>query len=538
MKRFLHARGSWLYPAVVGAAAGILVAGLLFRLASSPTSQVASAPGAFGNSSAGAVTGGRAAGRRAGVGATAASGAIAGGGGVGSSGVALGGGPGDASAASAGGSGSGGAASVGGAAGGGGGGPAGAPAAGPLGASDVGVTSSTIRVGVVLLDLGGASAFGAAVPGFDPKVQQQEWQTFFDDVNHRGGLGGRKLQGFYAKADPVDTNSQRQACLQLTQDDRVFLVLDMASALGTSELCVTAENHTLDVSGQLDPTEYYRQSGGLLITSQQHGNRWFADWARALEHLGKLKGRHLGIITDQDRADVMVNEGLLPELKVLGEPVVYVGDVSGDPERGPSEVPVQLQQMRVKGVDTVFLATNFVNATAFVNDADNQGWKPQYFTNDWSGDDVGTLLGGMPQSFDGAIAVTDYGFNANHPPPASATACANKWNGLTGQHLSPASGQDYANVVTICLTMNLVDAAIVGAGSTLTRGGFSSAVQAMGGFDWGGLGGFFAAGRTDWAQNVRAMVWGPPPGSTAGQNCNPSNSRCWNDDGAPFDPEH
>ena len=528
--RRLRDGNPWLYPAVIGLVAGSLLAALMLRLVDThPLEFVAGSPGVTsagrhsarrGSAGAGGVAGAD------GASADSSAGAASGGDvGASASGTANGidagqasGGSTDASSGSA----------IGG---------------GALTASDVGVTPTAIKVGFVLLDLGGASSFGAAVPGFDPKVQQQEWQTFVDDLNKHGGINGRKIQPYYVKADPVDTNSQRQACLQLTQDDKVFMVVNAASGLGTSELCVTAENHTLDLSLQLNPTEYYQRSGGMLITEQQQGNRWFSDWALALNHIGKLHGRHLGILTDQDRADLMVNGGLVPSLRRLGYSVSYLADVSGDPERGPSEIPAQLQQMRLKGVDTVFLATSFVNATAFVNDADKQQWRPQYFTSDWSGDDVGTLLGGMPQSFDGAIATTDYAFipSPSHPEAASARACRQQWNqlqpGQTVTPTSPGNGQDYANIVTICLTMHLVEQGAGNAGATLTRSGVSAAVQELGSFDWGGLGGRFGPGRLDWAQNMRPMVWGSPPGSTAGQNCNPNNTKCWNDDGPAFDPE-
>ncbi|MHB8465657.1 MAG: ABC transporter substrate-binding protein [Acidimicrobiales bacterium] len=523
MRRSMAARSPWLYPAVIGVVTGVLLAALMLRLVDRSPRELVSIPTAAGG------------GTQTAPGASAAATGSATGGGAGAPAGAANPGPTGESSAPAGSAGSVGPAGP------AGGGASARAATGPgaLTASDVGVTATTIKVGIVLLDLGGASAFGAAVPGFDPKVQQHEWQTYIDDLNKRGGVNGRKLQAVYVKADPVDTNSQRQACLQLTQDDKVFLVINGASALGTSELCVTAENHTLDFSGQLDPTEYYQRSGGLLITQQQHGNRWFTDWARALDHIGKLRGRHLGILTDQDRADVMVNGGLVPSLRQLGYSVTYLADVSGDPERGPSEIPAQLQQMRVKGVDAVFLATSFVNATAFANDADKQQWRPQYFTSDWSGDDVGTLLGGMPPSFDGAIATTDYAYSPSpaHPEPAWAKECRQRWNTLTGAAITPANGQDYANIVAVCLTMRLVDTATTTAGRFLTRAGVSGAVQDLGPFNWGGLGGHFGPRRTDWAQNMRPMTWGNPQGSTATGNCNPNASKCWNDDGPSFDPE-
>ena len=48
----------------------------------------------------------------------------------------------------------------------------------------------------------------------------------------------------------------------------------------------------------------------------------------------------------------------------------------------------------------------FFNATAFVNQADKQLWHPQYSVSDYEGLPVGTLDQGMPDSFQGAIAIS------------------------------------------------------------------------------------------------------------------------------------
>jgi ABC-type branched-subunit amino acid transport system substrate-binding protein len=403
-----------------------------------------------------------------------------------------------------------------------------------LTASDVGVSAKTIKIGVVLLDLGGAAAFGVALPGFDPEVQQKGWQTFIDDINRNGGINGRKLTAYYAKADPVNANSQRAACLDLTQDKKVFLVIDAFSSLGTSQLCVSAENRRVGITAGLSPTEYYQQSEGRLISLVQHGNRFFADTANAFHRLGKLKGRKLGILMDQDRSDLMVNGGFIPTLKRLGYKVTYVANVSGDPSQGPSQIPPQVQQMRLAGVNSVFFATNFVNVTAFANNADKQGWRPQYLLNDWGGVDVGSLNDGMPDSFNGAMAITDFGFTSRPVSPL-AKACVAKYNKATGDNYTvEGTPREYNNTIVYCETTRLVRVAGVGAGNFLTREGFSRAVQGLGNFEWLYLGGRFGPGKTDWDDFVRAIVWGPKDGSSL--NCSSKGDRCWNDAGREFDP--
>jgi ABC-type branched-subunit amino acid transport system substrate-binding protein len=506
-----------LYPALIGLIIGALVAALAFRLSTTTQSSTLTAGSGPGQGSSGSLTPGGNTGPAANASASLAPGSggtrnVPGGGLPNGSLGTVGPGIGQGSGTS-------------------------------LTATDIGVTPTTIKIGIVLLDLGGASGLGAAVPGFDPKQQQAEWQTWVDDINKRGGINGRKVQAFFAKGDPLDTNSERAACLTLTQDDGVFAVIDMAQGLGTSQLCVTAENKRLLFTGSILPTSFYAQSAGRLITETQHGNRWASDWASALNSLGQLKGRTLGVLTDQSGSDTMVNGGLLPKLKSLGYNVAYVADVSGDPQQGPSEVPAQLQQMRLKNVDAVFLATSFINATTFVSDADKQQWSPRYFVSDIGGLTVGTLLSGMPRSFDGAIAITDYGYDPSpaHPFPRGAASCLSRWNALTGQKLTPpakgkSDDQTISNVVVYCLALGVVEQSFGKAGPDLTRPAVSVAIQRLGSIDWSGGGprGHFGPGKFDWQDQVHEMVWGAPDAYSG--NCNSNGDRCWRNVGTYLTP--
>jgi len=493
----------WTYPLLVGAVLGSLVAGLSFRLvARDPLTANAgatygttthAAPSEAGDGSettttAAGATGGPAASAIGGA-ATAASGAAA-----------------SSSAA---------------------------PSA-ALTASDVGVTATTIKIGVALLDLGGASAVGAAVPGFDPAVQQKEWETYIGELNRSGGILGRKVAAVYTKVNPLDNSAARAACIFFTQQEHVFAVFaGAAMANGDGDLCVAAENHTIDISASVLPTEFYARARGLLITSSAHGNRFFSHWARGSDRSGKLRGHKLGLLVDQGNPENMAKQGLIPALRGMGYQITYTATVSSDPSQGPSQVAPQVQQMRAAGVDTVLFATSFINATAFVNQADKQLWKPQYFVSDFEGLDVGTLLNGMPDSFRGAIAVSYYGFAPGpaHPESATGKSCRDRWNALTGSNLQP-TGQDYANIAAVCVNVALLAQASRVAGANLTRASFSGAVQSLRSFDWGGLGGSFAPGKTDYGDAVRLMVWDKPNGTTS--NCTSNNAYCWNDDGPAF----
>jgi ABC-type branched-subunit amino acid transport system substrate-binding protein len=527
----------WTYAAVSGLLAGVLVAGLTFRLSSHVPSTVATGSGGYGatDGSAVAVTG--SGGTTAGGpnGASAAGGRSgSGGGGRSTSGTANSG-----------------AGTIGTNSGGGligpsrtGSGPSGTggSSGGALTATDVGVSATTIKVGVAILTLGAGAAFIPASAGPTPQMEQQMWQAFIDQVNASGGISGRKIVPFYQQVDVTNANAQQSTCTTWTQTDHVFAVLDANSLQSTGQLCVTAENHTIEIGSteSYSTVQTYNEARGLLITQAANATRMFADWGKALQHLGKLQGRTIGLLVDQGDGQTAANQGLVPVLKSLGDKIAYTAVVSTDPSQGPSQAAAAAPQMRAAGVNLVFDATNFVNASGFMQAADNIAWKPQYTVSSWDGADVGDFNDALPKSFDGAIAITYYPFTTPpHPENPVAHACRDAYNRLTRSNFQPTSSnwatQGYMTMY--CQDVSLLATAGRAAGPDLTRSSFVGAVEALSNsFNFGALGGSFGPGKTDWADHVRAAVWGPSDGSSI--NCTIDGSHmCFNDDGAAFNPE-
>src|SRR3954467_12133124 len=171
----IHGQGRS-YVAVVGVTVGMLVAGLAVPLAfgrlpssgldrssvqldeslnSGPSTPASGAPGSVvGPASAAPQQGGTAAGASSGAGLPGATSVGA----AGSSGTS---------------------------------GPGGAMAA--LKATDQGVTATTVKLGIVLLDIQKLEPLGFAQPHFTPNEQRDRFQFFIDEVNKKGGLSGRKI---------------------------------------------------------------------------------------------------------------------------------------------------------------------------------------------------------------------------------------------------------------------------------------------------------------------------------------------------------
>jgi ABC-type branched-subunit amino acid transport system substrate-binding protein len=519
MKRFAERALS--YPIVIGIVIGMLVAGLVDRITEDTPAQsgataasVGAGDGSDGLSPTSPTEGG------AGAGAGAVDGAA----------------PGSSSAAQQ--------AST----------PGGATATGSPGvggvaltASDVGVTATTIKVGIALEDSGTLAVFagtGAATNG--PSTvdgQRKTWQALIDDVNKNGGVLGRKIVPSFIKIDTTRGSDQRPACTTWTETEKVFAVFAMGAMTsfgGAGDLCLAVEHRTLTIEDTPQtPGDYYRQAGGLLVNTNANATRGMADAAYAFEHYGKLKGHKLGLIVDQDPGESMAKQGLVPALQRMGYKLAYTGVVSTDPSQGPAQATSHVAQMRAAGVDAVIDLTSFVNMTAFVSAADRQGWKPQYLVNNYDGNDFAIFHTGMPASWDGATVISymSQAISATRPEEPVTKACRERINRISGSRYAAGqlSAAEQRVVIGPCTNMDLFVTAARTAGAALTRGKVSGAVQSRTfPVQMRGLGGSWGPGKTDFDDTVRALVWGPNDGKS--DNCTPNEQRCWNDAGDPWNP--
>jgi len=92
-------------------------------------------------------------------------------------------------------------------------------------ASDTpGVTTTTIRVGVPYIDVGGAELRSIGVH-IDYGSFPDAFNALVHDVNAHGGIDGRKIVPYIVAVNPVGTAPAATACTQLTEDDAVFAVI-------------------------------------------------------------------------------------------------------------------------------------------------------------------------------------------------------------------------------------------------------------------------------------------------------------------------
>lgn len=368
----------------------------------------------------------------------------------------------------------------------------GAPPGVALGASDRGVTPTSIRVVFPWPNLG---PVGQAT-GLDTSSEDNVMsiQTYVNDVNAHGGILGRKIDPEIVSFNPLDDADMRSKCLQWTQDQSVFAVVDTVAWHDDHQLCVTQEGHTPLISGWTTVPEW---------TQRGNPNLWWTgpDDSLVLENLvAWARGRGLltpttrfGIVAADREGDTLaLNEDLLPALRRAGLTPADVESLHYDSSDGAdsaSQAPLVVTRLRSRGVTTVIPVLPFLNFSAFLNAAQNQSWSPTELLSDYESE-LTVSLGLADQGFtslQNQAGPTSFVLgNSNDPRgyDAQALDCYHVWMkanpGVTPppQHYLESTG----TAMTWCQNIRLFAAAAARAGPHLTRAGFDAAMATLSGF--------------------------------------------------------
>lgn len=378
-----------------------------------------------------------------------------------------------------------------------------------LTASDVGVTPTTLTIGVVLPSLGSVAAFGVDVSQLDPKLQQTYWDAAIGRVNTAGGISGRRLQAAYTTGDILSPDSMRAACRTLTEDRHVFAVANVLGLSGAPILCVTKDHATpyIGIDGA-DPS-YYQQSDGRLVTLEPAVPRTLQLFLQRLG--GEISGHTVGVL-HPGNAPGLDSATLRAALLARGAKAVIDGPLGDqDPLIVSGQVAGAERRMQQGGADVVVMFTNAVYATVFATQADQSRFSPTYLMSDLGYATAGdSFLANMPASFfHRALAetTTEVGRGRSNLPESPLDAgCRHAYEQAAGRDVARDSA-DGAAAVASCAVVQMITMGLAGAGPNPTRLAFSSALARVGSFSvpgfWRGL---LAPGHLDVADDVSLVV--------------------------------
>lgn len=234
-------------------------------------------------------------------------------------------------------------------------------------------------------------------------------QAYFDMVNERGGIYGRKIKVAQTLDDQLVNN--QASVQQLISQDKVFAVVPTATLVFTgSQLLIDEKVPTFgwNINPEYSPApNLFGEKGSYLcFTCPAPTQPWVA------KQLGAKKVAILGYgISDQSKECTKGNEAAFKKF-----PVAEIAYLDAEVPFGETNLSVQVQKMKDAGVDFVTTCMDTNGVTTLAKEMQKQGLKAtQFLYNAYDPD----FLAKFGDLFQGSIVMTGFvPFETKDPPPA------------------------------------------------------------------------------------------------------------------------
>lgn len=353
-------------------------------------------------------------------------------------------------------------------------------APGPTGPAP-GVTDDAITIGVNYVDTESLIAVGL---DFDLGDHGAVYQALIDDINDAGGIHGRMLDPVFAAINPTNGESADAVCLQLTEDEDVFLITGFF--LLDAVLCPLDLHETAVVGGNMTPERIAQANAPWLA--------WLPDDEQpkaiieAFAAGGEFDGRVAVYAASSDEG--VVDSLVLPTLADLGIDPVAIGIMDAptdDTAELLSSVQLVAERFEAEAADTILL----VGASAAT-------W-PQYMIDNTSyRPNLRFLASSAPNAFatsgansdtsilDGALTGGSYGPDQARYDEPAMQECRATLAAAGVVTASPsdfdaddASNQPYQAAFQACPDIALMRAWLEAAGPDLNYGTLDAAVDGL-----------------------------------------------------------
>lgn len=374
-----------------------------------------------------------------------------------------------------------------------------------------GVTSDTIKIGVVYPRTENLEAVDPNNYGGDG-VEIQE--AVADRWRREGRLPvhGRKIKFVYYEVDFLNPTDQRNACVNLVQDQKVFAVI--GAGLGAGRTCVAQEFHTpiiADDWGGLTTDRYLQLNAPYLFSTPTSTSRLMRNWAHFAHEGGYLKGKTIGFY--YVREDGPDPDGLatafLGELSKLGYKAAETHSTDAASYAGPDD-QVAVQKFRAAGVDMALLVLG-PRMSQFMQYADSQGYKPKYLNHDYILTTRDMHANRFPPSqFEGTYAMTNAHMGEWGSPPLSpeSKSCRDNFTRFSGEEV-PGPNVHYEDILITCDLSEALMLGLEAAGRNLTTAslihGLETNVRNVRGALYGSFS--FSPTKHDGAESWRTLKW-------------------------------
>jgi len=298
-----------------------------------------------------------------------------------------------------------------------GGGPS-AAAHGSLG-NPVGVTDTSIFIGLYYTVNGAAANQAIGGNGITQGDEKADQQILIDDINAHGGVAGRKLVPVWHQVDAVTTQTYAQIyqamCADWTQDHHVFAAFGgptdtLRQCLHNAGVLHITDDLTSSDSATFARFPYYTEISLMnldRIAAEEvpalSAQGYFSGWDAALSQPGASPAK-VGVLTyDSDTFVHAVKGVLLPALAGAGHPAAdaaYVSYPQSQADAGniSAQVSSAILRFRQEGVDHVLVVDERALLTLFfLNQAESQHFFPRYGFNSQNGTEALLEPGDVPK---------------------------------------------------------------------------------------------------------------------------------------------
>jgi ABC-type branched-subunit amino acid transport system substrate-binding protein len=370
------------------------------------------------------------------------------------------------------------------------------------GAATPGVSKDDIKLGITYVDLDAIRD----VTDINHGDYEKTYNAVIDELNKKGGVNGRKIVPVFAKVNPIGTAPAQEACLKLTEDQKVFAAVGFF--IMDTPQCYVVQHDTPLLGGTMSPSVL--ADAKAPWTTLDSGPEVMPRAIDALAKSGALKGK-IGVVAAATEESNILNPVVKPSLKRNGikSTVAIIDAPLTDTVAAIQQSGTIAERFKSEGIKTVLLVGS--TPSAFTNALKNSDYRPKLVGIPFS-----TFQGAaLNKATDSAIykgAVTaDISADFNDP---SLQKCFRTVEKVTGdkivEHPEPGAPDYQASATAACRYISLFSQLATAAGEDLTVAGLGKAAAKLGSVTLPGSGKVAYEPKTHtWAQPLWTFKYDP-----------------------------
>jgi len=228
-----------------------------------------------------------------------------------------------------------------------------------------GVGATQIKVGVMMIDFSCIEKFVDAV---EPE-QQRAFQVYFDDINAKGGINGRKLVPVFKTYCPINLATELTACTSLTDDNHVFAAIGtFYDPSGNAQLCFAKDHKTIIIGSPLTQSLIDRGPPGFMLTTDITSERRLRVIMALLKEKHTLAGKKVAVVdvaADRPRVRSVVVPAL-HDLGVLRGTDATLSVSGADTTAALAQLDSFIEHWKTDGTNALILVGEEVSSKQFV----------------------------------------------------------------------------------------------------------------------------------------------------------------------------